>query len=415
MKPSAARMSRAISRRRVLGLMGAGSVALVGSAACGSSVGGGDDEGDTPSGGGGGSGAVKVGLVIPQAGIYTPLGIDMQRGWELWLGQHDNMLGGYTVETVIADEGEGPDTGVPAIQGVLQNDQVDVVVGIVNSATALGAAESFAEAQKVLVIANAGAAAITGDSINPYVWRSSFVNAQVVVPMAEYLAAQDIGPVYVMSADYAAGQEVVAGFVGAFEAAGGTVAGQALTPFMTTQDFQPFLSGIQATDAAATFVFYSGGEAVSFVQQYAEFGLKDTIPLYGSGFLTEGSVLGGQGDAALGIRTTLHYSTELDNEANTAFVQSYQDAHDELPTCFAMQIWDAANVLDRALAESADLSGDAIFEALGGLGEIDDSPRGPWSFNGQTPEQNFYLREVVDSDGVLINSVLEDLGTYAQP
>ncbi|MEJ7702814.1 MAG: ABC transporter substrate-binding protein [Geodermatophilaceae bacterium] len=140
--------------------------------------------------GGAGGGPIKVGLVIPQAGIYTPLGVDMQNAWELWLEQNDGMLGGYTVETVIADEGEGPDTGVPAIQGVLQNDQVDVLVGIVNSATALGAADAVTEAQKVLIISNAGAAAITGEASSPYIWRSSFVNAQVVVPMAEYLAGE---------------------------------------------------------------------------------------------------------------------------------------------------------------------------------------------------------------------------------
>lgn len=402
-----------LSRRRLLGLLGAGGVTLVGSSACGGgSLGGGSGQ---TAGGTEGGGTVKIGLVIPQAGTYTPLGVDMQRGWELWLANHGSKLGGYDVETVLADEGEGPDTGVPAIQGVLQNQGVDLVVGIVNSATALGAADSFAEAKKVLMIANAGAAAITGESGNPYVWRSSFVNAQVVVPMAQYLAAQKIGPVYVMSADYAAGQEVVAGFTTAFEAAGGTIAGQALTPFQTTQDFQPFLSGIQAAKAAATFVFYSGGEAVSFVQQYADFGLKDSIPLYGSGFLTEGSVLQAQGDTALGIRTSLHYSTEIDNPANVSFVQLYQDAHGELPTCFSMQVWDAANVLDRALSTATDLSGDAVSKALGDVGTIDDSPRGSWSFNGQTPEQTFYLREVTQGEGELINSVVEDLGTFAQP
>lgn len=406
--------SAPITRRNMLGLMGLGIGALAGTAACGGSVGGGNGNGGN-GGGGNGGGSIKVGLVIPQAGIYTPLGVDMQNGWNLWLDQNDGMLGGYAVETIVADEGEGPDTGVPAIQSALQNDQVDVLVGIVNSATALGAADSVSEAQKVLVIANAGAAAITGEAASPYIWRSSFVNAQVVVPMAEYLAANDIGPVYVMSADYAAGQEVVEGFVTTFEAAGGTVAGQALTPFMTTQDFQPFLSEIQASGAAATFVFYAGGEAVSYVQQYAAFGLKDSIPLYGSGFLTEGGVLGAQADAAVGVRTSLHYSTEIDNENNAAFVEAYQSAHDALPTCYAMQTYDAANVLSRALAESEDLSGDAISAALGELGEIEDSPRGPWTFNGQTPEQPFYLREVVQEGDLLINSVVEELGTFAQP
>jgi len=400
-----------LSRRSVLGVFGLAGLAAT--AGCGSSVGGGGGGG----GGGAGSagGAIKVGLIIPQDGVYTPLGVDMKNAWDLYLEQHDGMLGGYEVETVVGDEGEGPDTGVPAIQGLIQRDNVDVLVGIVNSASALGSAEAIAAARKVLVISNAGAIAVTGEARNPYIWRASFTNAQAAFAMGEYLAGQQPeGGVYLMAPDYAAGQETFVAFKESYEGGGGTVAGEALTPFGTTQDFQPFLSAIPGSGAGATFVFYSGGEAVSFVQQYASFGLKDTVPLYGSGFLTEGSVLEAQGEAAVGIQTALHYSTEIDNPANTEFVEAYQGAYDVLPTCFAVQTWDAALVLDLALADTEDLSGDAVSEALGGLGEISDSPRGPWSFDGQSPKHIEYLREVQESDGGLINVVVEELGEYGQ-
>ncbi len=398
------------SRRSALGLFGLAGLAAT--AGCGSSVGGGGSSGSAPSGGGG---SIKVGLVIPQDGVYTPLGVDMKNGWDLFLERHDGKLGGYDVETVIGDEGEGPDTGVPAIQGLIQRDNVDVLVGIVNSASALGAAEAVAAAKKVPVIANAGANAVTGDARNPYIWRASFNNAQAAFAMGEYLAGQQPeGGIYLMAPDYAAGQETFVAFKESYEGGGGTIAGEALTPFGSTQDFQPFLSAIPGSGAGATFVFYSGGEAVSFVQQYASLGLKDTVPLYGSGFLTEGSVLEAQGEAAIGIQTALHYSTEIDNPANADFVEAYQGAYDVLPTCFAVQTWDAALVLDLALAETADLSGDAVSEALGGLGEISDSPRGPWSFEGQSPKHIEYLREVQQAEGVLINAVVEELGEYAQ-
>ncbi|RFU21535.1 ABC transporter substrate-binding protein [Geodermatophilus marinus] len=396
-------------------LRGAGAGVLVTAlAACGGGSLGGDDGG---GGGGGGEegGTVRVGLVIPQAGVYTPLGEDMQQGWELFLEQNGGELGGYTVETVTADEGEGPDTGVPAVQRLLTEGNVDAMVGIVNSATALGVAEQVTEAQVPLIVANAGAEAVTQDAASDYVWRSSFTNKQVAAAMGEHLAAEGIGPVYVMAPDYAAGQEVVDGFTEAYTAGGGTVAGQALTPFGTTQDFQPFLSAIQPSGAAATFVFYAGGEAVSFVQQYDAFGLKGSVPLYGSGFLTEGSVLDAQGPSAVGVRTTLHYSTEIDNEANAEFVQAYQDAYGELPTTYALQAYDAANVLDRALEEAGGTSGEAIVEGLDAVEEVEDSPRGPWTFTNQTPEQPIYLREVVDEGGTLVNAVVEDLGVYAQP
>lgn len=408
--------SSGLFRRPLLAVVGTGVLTLGVSGCGGGSLGGGGEGGDGGAGGGnGGGGTIKVGLVIPQAGVYTPLGEDMQQGWNLWLEQNGGMMGDYEVETVVADEGEGPDTGVPAIQRLLQEDQVDVVVGIVNSATALGAADQFTEAQKVLIVTNAGAGAITGEAASPYVWRTSFTNAQIAAAMGQYLAEEGVGPVYVMAPDYAAGQEVVAGFTAAYETGGGEVAGQALTPFGTTQDYQPFLSPIESSGAEATFVFYSGGEAVSYVQQYAEFGLKDNIPLYGSGFLTEGSVLDAQGEAAVGVQTTLHYSTEIENDANAAFVEAYQNAYDELPTVFGMTTYDTANVLAAALEDAAGLSGDELSAALDGLGEIEDSPRGPWRFNGQTPEQTVYLREVTDEGGTLINSVVADLGVFEQP
>ena len=136
----------------------------------------------------------------------------------------------------------------------------------------------------------------------------------------------------------------------------------------------------------------------------------------GSGPLTEGSVLTGQGPSAVGVQTSLHYSTEIDNDANRDFVQAYADAYEgALPTCFAMAVFDAANVLSKALAEAGNVSGDALSEALGGLGEIANSPRGPWSFDGQTPKQTMYLREVADREGTLINTVVQDLGVYSQP
>jgi branched-chain amino acid transport system substrate-binding protein len=395
-----------LSRRQLLGAVGVGAGGLALSACGGGSLGGDDDD----SGGGGSDGPIRVGLVIPQAGVYTPLGVDMEAGWNLWLEQNGNQIGGRDVETITADEGEGPDTGVPAIQQLISD--VDVVVGIVNSATALGVAELFAEEQKVLLIGNAGAVDLTADAANDYVWRVSFTNAQNSYAMGEYLAGQDIGSVFIMCPDYAAGQENITAFTEAFEAGGGTIAGTALTPFGQTQDYQPFLSQIQNSGAAATFVFYSGGEAVTFVNQYDSFGLKASIPLYGSGFLTEGSVLEGQGPSAIGIRTTMQYSTELDNEANQEFVAAYEAANGSLPTVFAMSMFDAANVLDRAVSEAGDVSGDALIGALGDLGAIDDSPRGSWEFEDQNPKQAIYLREVVDEGGTLINSVVEELGVY---
>ncbi len=400
-----------LTRRRLLGLFGAAATLPVLSA-CGSTVGGG---GSAPAAAGGG-GAIKVGLVVPQSGVYASLGTDMQRGWDLWLESNDGTFGDYTVETVAVDEGETPQTGVPAVQRVIQQDDVDVVVGLVNSATALGVSDLLTESKKLLVVTNAGAGALTGEGRTPYIWRTSFTNAQVAAAMGTYLAESGSAEsVFAIAPDYAAGTEVIEGFKAAYTAGGGTIAGEAKPPFGSTSDYQPFLSTIQGSGATATFCFFSGAEAITFVRQYQQFGLADTIPLYGSGFLTEGSVLPEQGAAALGVQTTLHYTDQLDNPANTAFVEAYTAAYGESPSTFSAQTWDAANVLNRALASATALDGDSLAAALGGIGTVDDSPRGPWEFDGQTPRQNMYLRRVDDVGGTLVNAVVEDLGPQSQP
>jgi branched-chain amino acid transport system substrate-binding protein len=305
---------------------------------------------------------------------------------------------------------------VPAVQKVLQSDNVDIVVGIVNSATALGVRDLLTESKKLLVVTNAGAEDVTGKSRTPYIWRTSFTNGQIAAAMGTHLAQSGFSEgVYAIAPDYAAGTEVIAHFKRAFEAGGGRVVGEAKSPFGTTSDYQPFLTGIQSSGARATFCFFSGSEAITFVRQYAQFGLKDSIPLYGSGFLTEGNVLPQQGDAALGVQNTLHYSDQLDNPANRAFVDDYTAAHGEAPSCFSMATWDAANVLNRALRSATALDGDALATALGGVGTIDDSPRGPWTFENQTPRQNIYLRRVENSGGKLVNAVVQDLGPQSQP
>ncbi len=389
-----------ITRRRLLGAMGAaGALAAI--------------SGCRKGGESAGGGRVKVGLIVPQSGVYAPLGTDMKRAWDLWLERHGGKLGKYEVETVVTDEGETPQTGVPAIQKLLQNDKVDILVGIVNSAIALGAKDMVAEAKKLLIVGNAGAGAITGKP-SPYIWRASFTNAQVSAVMGKHLAGlAEVGPVYLIAPDYAAGAEVIRGFKSTFEPGGGKIAGEAKPAFGKTTDYQPFLTGIQSSGAKAAFCFFSGAEAVAFVKQYAQFGLSTQIPLYGSGFLTEGSVLAAQGDAAVGIQTTLHYSTELDNPANKEFVAAWKTKFNTTPAVFSVQIWDAASVLNRALGTATALDGDSLAKAMGSVGTIDDSPRGPWSFDGQSPKQKFYLRKVEKRDGGYVNAVVADLGEFA--
>ncbi|WP_406197912.1 ABC transporter substrate-binding protein [Streptomyces europaeiscabiei] len=394
----------AFSLSRTFAGLALGALVLSG---CGSSL---DESTGSGTEGDRSGGKVKIGLLVPLSGVYAPLGEDMKAGFDLYLDQHDGKLGGREVDLVTADEGEGPQTGVPAAQKLVTQDQVTAVAGVVNSATALGLRDFFDESKKPLLVANAGADDITGARKSEYVWRTSFSNGGVSGALGPAVAEEVKGSVYLLAADYAAGKEMVAGFRKTFEAAGGKVAGEKYTPFGKTQDFQPYLSAIRKSGADAVYSFYAGAEAVNFVKQYKQFGLAGKTALYGTGFLTEGGALAAQGTAAIGVKTSLHYSTELDTSVNKEFVAAYRAEAGKAPTVYAVQGYDTAAVLDKALAEASGDSGDALVKALGKVGSI-DSPRGAWTFGADhNPEQTYYLREVRADGDTAVNAVVGELG-----
>ncbi|MFG2987769.1 ABC transporter substrate-binding protein [Streptomyces sp. NPDC048257] len=351
------------------------------------------------------SGPVKIGLLVPQSGTYKALGDDMKQGFELYVQQHGGRLGGREVQIVIADEGETADSGKAAAEKLVKQDRVLAVSGVVSSATVNGVKDLSETSRIPLVGSNASPTTLTGTK---YIWRTSYVNDEPGKALGKHVAERAGGPVFLIAAGYQAGKDEIEGFKSTFLPAGGQIAGEEVyTPFPATKNFQPYLAQIENSGAKAVFCFYAGGAAVDFVKQYRDFGLAGKIPLYAPGFLTEGGVLKGQGDAADGILTALNYSADLDNAANRHFAPAYRAAHGTDPTTYAMASWDAAQVLDKAIkAAGGTVNSETVNAAISTVGDI-DSPRGTWRFNsGGTPIQPWYLREVKQG----ANTVAGDLG-----
>jgi branched-chain amino acid transport system substrate-binding protein len=182
-------------------------------------------------------------------------------------------------------------------------------------------------------------------------------------------------------------------FKEAFEAGGGKVVKQLALPFPQVE-FQSYLTEIAALKPDVVYVFFAGGGAVKFVKDYAAAGLKASIPLYGAGFLTDGT-LEAQGDAAQGILTTLHYADGLDNAKDKAFRAAYLAAYKVEADVYAMQGYDSAHLLAIGVAAvKGDLSKrKAMIAAMEGAKL--DSPRGKMTLSkAHNPVNDIYLRKV---------------------
>jgi branched-chain amino acid transport system substrate-binding protein len=207
--------------------------------------------------------------------------------------------------------------------------------------------------------------------------------------------------VVTMSWKYGAGEEMIGGFTEGFTALGGKIVKEIMIPFPDAE-FQANLADIASIKPDAVFVFFAGGGAVKYVKDYAAAGLRKSIPLLGSGFLTEG-VTHAQGEAAEGLLTTLHYADTLDLPANKAFRADYQKAYSKEADVYAVQGFDAGKLL---IAGFNAVKGDAgakaeLYKAM--EGSTIDSPRGKFTMSkAHNPVQDIYLREVKKGQNVVV-------------
>ncbi|SHL07556.1 amino acid/amide ABC transporter substrate-binding protein, HAAT family [Roseovarius marisflavi] len=356
---------------------------------------------------------IKVGLLLPFSGVYASLGNEIEAGFALGLEQ----FGGETDATfdiVNEDTEVKPPVALGKAKKLILQDKVDVMVGVVSSGV-LGAVRDMVHGAGVpLIVANAGNDGATGESCSPFITRMSFSNGQVNRPMGQWMYDQGIRKIYTLAPDYAAGRQMIDGFAATFTAAGGEIVGQDFTPFQKTQDFGPYLTQAKSSGADAVYVFYAGGEAISFVKQYDSFGLKAELPLYGSGFLTSPLYVNAEGPAAEGVITALHYVPTIDSPANAAFVEAFKAKTDRMPSEFAVQGYDAA----RALIEATKAGATDRASLANALRQVSfEGPRGQLSIDPATNNivQPIYVYETVAGEGGLTQKVLAQLPAEADP
>ena len=214
--------------------------------------------------------------------------------------------------------------------------------------------------------------------------------------------------------DFAFGWEVAAGFQRTFEEAGGQIV-QKLWPPQGTADFGPYLAQLKR-DVDAIYAIFSGADALRFVKQYDEAGLKARLPLVSGGTVTDEHVLRSMGDEALGIVSALHFSPAVDNPANKKFVQAYEAKYKQVPSYYSEGAYVAGTALKAALeATGGDIEDAGKFLAALRKVNLADAARGPIRFDDYgNPIQNVYVRKVEKVGGRLQNTVIHTFPNVSQ-
>lgn len=357
---------------------------------------------------------LKIGMLSVKSGALAAGGRQMEDGFRLFLKERGERIAGRPVELVVADTGGQPALAKTRAQELVQRSSVHVVVGPTAAFEALAINDYLQEAAMPFLCCSAAAEDLTQRRLNPWFVRTSSTSAQSCHPLGEY-AARDLGykRIVTIADDFAFGQEQTSGFQRTFEAAGGKVARKLWAP-LNAADYGSYISQINETDAV--FAAFAGANGLRFLRQYAEYGLKQKIPVIGAMTTVDEGVLHSMGDEAVGIISAGWYSAALPGEANKRFVSELRKQTGVDPGFYSAGAYSAGLALEAALTAVGGKAEDkqALIGALRKVAIAED-PRGPWRIDAYgNPVQNIYIRRTERQDGRLVNTVIKTYENVSQ-
>ncbi|UWQ43550.1 ABC transporter substrate-binding protein (plasmid) [Leisingera aquaemixtae] len=337
----------------------------------------------------------KIGMITTLSGGGAGLGVDVRDGFMLAIEQD----GRDGVEVVIEDDQRKPEAAVQIADRMIQSEKVDIMTGIIWSNLAMAVVPA-ATAQGVFYLSpNAGPSALAGKRCHQNYFNVAWQNDNLHEAAGAYANEAGLKNSFILAPNYPAGQDALTGYKRMYE---GELAGEIYTKLGQT-DYAAEIAQIRASGADSVYFFLPGGMGISFLKQYAGSGVD--LPVVGPAFSFDQGILQAVGDAALGVKNTSQWNKDIDNEANAEFVVSFQEKYGRLPSLYASQGFDTANLILSALDKAEPADQDAFRAALKAADFA--SVRGSFKFgDNHHPIQDIYVREVIKEGDVFTNKII---------
>ncbi len=335
--------------------------------------------------------AATIGLMAPQSGPVAVVGQDQVDGFMLAVEQLGGKLGGQPATVLKEDDQLKPEIGAQIVRKFIDKDKVDAIVGLSFSNVMMASLPRIVESGTVAIATNAGPSPLAGAGCKPNVFSTAWQNDGAAEAMGKYAQDKGLKKVYLMAPNYQAGKDMLTGFKRHFK---GQVVDEVYTQ-VNQPDYSAELAQLQAARPDAVFVFYPGGMGVNFVKQMAQAGLTGKLPFY-SVFTVDGTTLPALRDAAAGSISGAMWDAALDTPENKNFVAAFEAKYKRTPSEYAATAYDAAHILNIALAKAKPGDSKALAAAVKAAGGEVKSVRGPFAFNNNNlPVQNYYVFETV--------------------
>ena len=335
----------------------------------------------------------KVGMITTLSGGGSGLGIDVRDGFLLALKGNNN------IEVVIEDDQRKPDIAVQLADKMIQSEKVDILTGIIWSNLAMAVVPAAVNQGKIYLSPNAGPSVLAGAGCHENYFNVAWQNDNLHEAAGGYANSEGYKNSFIMAPNYPAGKDALTGYKRFYE---GELAGEIYTK-LGQKDYAAEIAQIRASGADSVFFFLPGGMGIGFMKQFAQSGID--LPVVGPAFSFDQGILQAVGAAAMGVKNTSQWSKDLTNDANVKFVADFQAEYGRLPSLYASQGYDTANLLASALDSAGINDQDAFRKALKKADFA--STRGDFSFDTNNhPIQDIYVREVIKEGDVFTNKIV---------
>ena len=339
---------------------------------------------------------VKIGFMAELSGPQGPLGQDQYDALMLVIERNGGKLGGVPVQVLREDSQLKPDVANQIVEKLIDKERVSIITGITFSNIMMAVHKKVTDKEVFLIGSNAGPSPIAGAACSPYFFSASWENGQQAEVVGQYAQDKGIKKMVTIAPNYQAGKDFVAGFKRYYKA---PIINE-LWPALNTQDFSAEIAQIAAAQPDAVFAFLPGGLGINFIKQWGQAGMRGKIPLLTSS-TTDGIGLPAMGDAALGVLSGTFWGPDFANAANQRFVKDFEAKYKRIPSQYAAQSYDAAQLIDAALTKTGGKVDDkkALMAAFRTAGFA--SVRGDFKFNtNQFPIQDLHIFEAIkDAQG----------------
>jgi branched-chain amino acid transport system substrate-binding protein len=339
---------------------------------------------------------IKIGFVAELSGPQGALGQDQYDAFMLVVERNGGRLGGVPVQILKEDSQLRTEVANQVVDKLIEKEKVPIITGVTFSNIMMAIYKKVVDSEVFLIGSNAGPSPIAGAQCSPFHFLLNNQNDQRAEVVGKYAADKGYKRVYAMAPNYQAGKDFINGFKRYYKQ---PLLEEIYTP-LNQLDFQAELAQLAAAKPDAVYVFYPGGLGIQFVRQWRQSGLAGKIPLITSSTV-DGITLPALQEAALGVMHGSLWSPELDIPQSRRFVAEFEKRYGRVPSEYAAQAYDSAQLLDSAIAKvKGKVADKKAFQAALKAADF-PSVRGNFKFNNNhLPIQDFYAFEVVrDASG----------------